>query len=60
MPIYNEEDIIAWENSDGKVVCVECYDKDPENFKDYTPIEKDNSVYENKIIFCDECEKRIT
>ena len=55
MSVYKYDEIIAWENNE-KIICVDCYDENPEKFNDYMPI---TEINEDLLFICDECEKRI-
>ena len=58
-----QEDIICWQDRNGRIFCEKCHHENFESFPDIThkkavPI-TDKDVYETDYIYCDQCKERI-
>ena len=54
MGIYKSEDIVAWRDVDGKIICTECGGESDEAIP-YT----EDEFEEGDVVICDVCNKRI-
>ncbi|MBW2555657.1 MAG: hypothetical protein JRE07_01940 [Deltaproteobacteria bacterium] len=58
-----QEDIICWQDQNGRILCEKCHHENVESFPDITddkavPI-TDKDVYETDYIYCDQCKERV-
>ena len=54
MGIYKQEDIIAWRDVDGKILCTDC-GGDTNEAMPYT----EGDFADDDVVICDACNKRI-
>lgn len=60
MPIYKSDEVIGWQDKNGKFLCCECFEKEHKNNEDtegFTPVVEDEN--ETNIYVCDYCNHRV-